>query len=47
MDTKWTPPIEADFSEWRKTNTPPEYAHLDWGEETETDRMQADEETLL
>jgi len=47
MDTKWTPEIEADFADWRKDNTPAEYAHLDWDEETDTDKMQADEETLL
>lgn len=47
MDTKWTPEIEADFADWRRTNTPPEYAHLTWDQETDTDRMQSDEETLL
>ncbi|MFP4113904.1 MAG: RraA family protein [Spirochaetota bacterium] len=47
MDTKWTDEIEADFAEWRTTNTPPEFEHLDWDEETETERQQADEETLL
>lgn len=47
MDTKWTPEIEADFAEWRKTNTPPEFAHLTWDEETDTERAQADEDTLL
>lgn len=47
MDTKWTEPIEADFAEWRKTNTPDEYKHLKWETESETDKAQADEETLL
>lgn len=47
MDTKWTPEIEADFAEWRKTNTPPEFAHLTWDEETETEQAQANEDTLL
>lgn len=47
MDTKWTEEIEADFAEWRKTNTPPEFQHLNWEEETETEKKQADEETLL
>ena len=47
MDTKWTDAIEADFSEWRKTNAPPEFAHLDWEEETETEKSQSDQETLL
>jgi regulator of RNase E activity RraA len=47
MDTKWTDEIEADFAEWRKDNTPEEYSHLNWDEETETEKKQADEETLL
>jgi regulator of RNase E activity RraA len=47
MDTTWTADIEADFAAWRTTNTPPEFAHLAWEEETDTDRMQADQETLL
>jgi len=32
MDTRWTPEIEADFAEWRKTNTPDEFKHLVWEE---------------
>ncbi|MBM3239803.1 RraA family protein [Candidatus Poribacteria bacterium] len=32
MDTKWTPEIEADFAEWRKTNTLDEFKHLKWDE---------------
>ena len=47
MDTKWTDPIEADFADWRKANTPDEYAHLVWDEETETEKAQENEETLL
>ncbi len=47
MDTKWTAGIEADFHEWRKTNTPDDLKHLTWGEETATDRVQKDQETLL
>ena len=47
MDTKWTDEIEADFASWRKTNTPEEFQHLTLDEETETDKRQADEETLL
>lgn len=47
MDTKWTPEIEADFREWRKTNTPPEYQHLTWDDESETEKKQSEEETLL
>lgn len=47
MDTKWTDEIEADFSAWRKTSTPEEFQHLDWDEDTETEKGQADQETLL
>ena len=47
MDTKWTPEIEADFHGWRRTNTPPEYQHLTWDEESDTEKKQSDEETLL
>ena len=47
MDTKWTEQIEADFARWRKDHTPPEFRHLTWDEETETDRMNAGEQTLL
>ncbi|TVQ21134.1 MAG: RraA family protein [Spirochaetaceae bacterium] len=47
MDTKWTEQIEADFARWRKDNTPPEFRHLSWDEETQTDRMNAGEQTLL
>ena len=46
MDTKWTPEIQADFAEWRKTNTPDEFKHLDWGERTEAERSQEDGPTL-
>ena len=47
MDTKWTDEIEADFAEWRTTNTPDEFSHLKWDEETETEKSQGSEETLL
>jgi regulator of RNase E activity RraA len=47
MDTKWTEAIEADFADWRKTNTPEGFVHIEWDEQTETDKKQADEETLL
>ncbi len=36
MDTKWTQEIEADFAEWRETNTPEELQHLRWEEEADT-----------
>jgi len=35
MDTRWTPEIEADFAEWRKTNIPDEFKHLEWEEPKE------------
>lgn len=36
IDSLWTDDIWADFHNWRKDNTPPEYMHLDWtGEEEE------------
>jgi regulator of RNase E activity RraA len=47
MDTKWSPEIEADFHEWRKTNTPQELQHLRWEEQTATDKAQAGQQTLL
>ena len=30
MDTQWTPEIDADFAEWRKTHTPEDLQHLRW-----------------
>jgi len=47
MDTDWTPDIEADFHEWRKTNTPEDLKHLTWDDQTDTDKAQEDQETLL
>lgn len=47
MDTKWTDEILADFHQWRKTNAPEEFAHLNWEEETDTEKAQENEETLL
>lgn len=47
MDTKWTPEIEADFDEWRKTHTLEEFEGIDWSKEDETDKKQAGQETLL
>jgi regulator of RNase E activity RraA len=35
IDSLWSDEIWADFHEWRKTNTPPEYTHLDWSGEEE------------
>ena len=47
MDTSWTDEIKADFAEWRKTNTPDEFKHLEWEKETKTEKAQKDEPTLL
>jgi regulator of RNase E activity RraA len=47
MDTKWTPPIEADFHDWRRTNTPDDLKHLTWEQETGTDKAQGKQETML
>jgi regulator of RNase E activity RraA len=49
MDTKWTPEIEADFAEWRKTNTPDEFKHLVWDDAPKPpeQKPKKDEPTLL
>ena len=47
MDTKWTPEIEADFHQWRRTNTPDDLQHLKWDEQTPTEKAQGEQETLL
>ena len=47
MDTKWTPEIEADFRQWRQTNTPDDLKHLNWDQQTDTDKTQKGRETLL
>jgi regulator of RNase E activity RraA len=47
MDTKWTEEIETDFADWRKNHTLEEFEHLDFDEETETEKRQSNEETLL
>ncbi len=48
IDTAWTDEIWADFHNWRKDHTPPEYAHLDWsGEEEEMRKRQAGQDTML
>jgi regulator of RNase E activity RraA len=33
VDTKWTEEIEADFAQWRKTNTPADLQHLRWDDD--------------
>jgi len=41
IDGWWSDEIWADFHNWRKDNTPEEYAHLDWtGEEEEMRKRQ-------
>ena len=48
IDTLWTYEIWADFHNWRKTNSPPEYAQLDWtGEEEEMKKRQAGRDTMI
>lgn len=47
MDTKWTPEIEADFEEWRKTHKLEDLENIDWSKESDTEKRQAHEETLL
>lgn len=50
MDTKWTPEIEADFHEWRKTNTPDELRHLTWDDEEKEQKEEEEQDegpTLL
>ena len=47
MDTQWAEEIEADFAEWRRSNAPEEFKHLKWDEETETEKGQSGQETLL
>ena len=47
IDSAWTDDIWEDFHQWRKTNTPPEYQHLDWtGEEEEMRKRQAGNATM-
>jgi hypothetical protein len=48
MDSKWTDEIEADFHNWRQTNTPEEYQQLEWEEDKKEDQATSDEaDTLL
>lgn len=47
MDTKWTDAIEADFADWRKTNTPKALQHLILDEpEPEPDQANSDDTDL-
>ena len=46
IDGNWSDEIWADFHDWRKDNTPPEYTHLDWsGEQEEMRQRQAGQAT--
>jgi len=51
MDTKWTDSIEADFSNWRITNTPDAFQGLSWDEpnlmERTTDEVEEDNDQLI
>ncbi len=48
IDTAWSDEIWADFHNWRKDNTPPEYQHLDWnGEEEDLRKRQSGQATTL
>jgi regulator of RNase E activity RraA len=48
IDGLWSDEIWTDFHNWRKTNTPPEYTHLDWsGEEEEMRKRQSGQATTL
>ena len=48
IDSAWTDEIWADFSNWRKDHTPPEYGHLDWtGEEEEMRKRQGNQPTAV
>ena len=42
IDFTWTDAIWTDFHDWRKTNTPPEYAGLDWSAEEEEVKKRAE-----
>lgn len=44
MDSKWSEEIEQDFKEWRKTDMPPEFAHLTFEEDEKKDDGQAQSE---
>jgi hypothetical protein len=40
MDSKWSEEIEEDYREWRKTNTPDQFRHLEF----EEDQKSADDQ---
>lgn len=40
MDSKWSTEIEEDYREWRKTNTPEQFQHLEF----EEDQKSADDQ---
>ena len=48
IDSMWTDEIWADFHNWRKTNTPEEFAELDWSKEEEDMRKrQSGQSTMI
>ena len=47
IDSAWTDDIWSDFHQWRETNTPPEYQHLDWSNEQEEMRKRQSGPTML
>lgn len=48
INSLWSTDIWADFHDWRKDNTPPEYVHLDWmTEEEDMRKRQAGQSTML
>lgn len=47
MDSKWSPDIDEDFADWRKTHSLEELERIDWSKETDLERRNRDEETRL
>jgi regulator of RNase E activity RraA len=47
MDTRWTEAIEADFEEWRKTQSLEDQAHIDWEKKDRAEGEISEDGTLL
>ncbi|MEZ5278225.1 MAG: hypothetical protein R3F07_17720 [Opitutaceae bacterium] len=47
MDSKWTPDVDEDFAEWRKTHKLEDLEKIDWSKETDLERRNRSEETRL
>jgi regulator of RNase E activity RraA len=48
IDSAWTGEIWADFNNWRRDHTPPEYGQLDWsGEEEEMRKRNEGSQTMI